>query len=370
MSTGAESKKRKMEPEGFSETTESIETEGPTLETVRSWLAGFSREAALDFIAKMAATYPDVLEKVQSRLHDDPSFTKLFVRSLDWETTDEALNAFFIQYGEIKESVVLRDAQTGRSKGFGFVTFASKEGAQLALREPTKQLDGRTIFVHLASEKNSRPTKNFGSSAPVFSQWNSSPASNVATRDTKVFIHGLAYSTTTEQLQDAYQSFGPILEAAVIYDRKSGKSKGFGFVTFHSPMSAQLACKEGKKHMGGRWVQCNMASERRKSQSDSNVQQTAPASLVLTGSLGSGLMVDPMQLQIQQLQQQQAELQQRLGQQTPQQTPQQPPQQDYSQRYSQQQDYSQRSQQQQPYSQRSQQQYSQQQYQQQQQYRF
>ena len=50
--------------------------------------------------------------------------TKIFVGGLAWETTDETLRAAFAECGSISESKVITDRETGRSRGFGFVTFA------------------------------------------------------------------------------------------------------------------------------------------------------------------------------------------------------------------------------------------------------
>ena len=55
-------------------------------------------------------------------LQKDTTFTKLFVGGLPYHTTDATLHAFFLQYGEIEEAVVIHDRITGKSKGYGFVS--------------------------------------------------------------------------------------------------------------------------------------------------------------------------------------------------------------------------------------------------------
>ena len=47
----------------------------------------------------------------------------MFIGGLNWETTDDSLRAYFEQFGEIAECTVMRENQTGRSRGFGFLTF-------------------------------------------------------------------------------------------------------------------------------------------------------------------------------------------------------------------------------------------------------
>ena len=82
---------------------------------------------------------------------------KLFVGGLSWGTTDENLHGAFSRFGEIVEAKVITDRETGRSRGFGFVTFANDEGAASAVTEMNgAELDGRTIKVNEAEDKGFR----------------------------------------------------------------------------------------------------------------------------------------------------------------------------------------------------------------------
>jgi len=82
---------------------------------------------------------------------------KLFVGSLSWGTDASALRHAFEAHGEITDAVVISDRETGRSRGFGFVTFAESQHASAAIRELNgAALDGRTITVNEAQEKRSR----------------------------------------------------------------------------------------------------------------------------------------------------------------------------------------------------------------------
>ncbi|MBN4049458.1 RNA-binding protein [bacterium AH-315-N03] len=80
---------------------------------------------------------------------------KLFVGSLSWNTDDHGLQAAFERFGEITDSKVISDRETGRSRGFGFVTFADPNAAQKAIQEMNgAELDGRTLNVDLAQERS------------------------------------------------------------------------------------------------------------------------------------------------------------------------------------------------------------------------
>jgi len=79
---------------------------------------------------------------------------KLFVGSLSWDTNDEGLRNAFSAHGEITEAVVITDRDTGRSRGFGFVTFEDDEAADKAVAALNgTELDGRTIRVDVAQAK-------------------------------------------------------------------------------------------------------------------------------------------------------------------------------------------------------------------------
>ena len=82
---------------------------------------------------------------------------KLFVGGLSWDTTDEGLRQAFASYGEITEAKVITDRDTGRSRGFGFVTFAQDDDAKTAISKVDgTSLDGKTIKVNEAQEKSPR----------------------------------------------------------------------------------------------------------------------------------------------------------------------------------------------------------------------
>lgn len=81
---------------------------------------------------------------------------KLFVGSLPWSINNDSLRELFAQYGEITEAIVITDRETGRSKGFGFVTFAKEEDAQKALEMGGKEVEGRTIVVNVAKPREPR----------------------------------------------------------------------------------------------------------------------------------------------------------------------------------------------------------------------
>ncbi|MCK4594421.1 RNA-binding protein [bacterium] len=86
---------------------------------------------------------------------------KLFVGSLSWDTTDQTLREAFERFGEIVEAKVITERDTGRSRGFGFVTFAEDEAGKSAISEMDgSELDGRTIRVDEARERRPRDARS------------------------------------------------------------------------------------------------------------------------------------------------------------------------------------------------------------------
>lgn len=88
---------------------------------------------------------------------------KLFVGGLSWGTSDDMLRNAFEQFGDISEAKVITDRDTGRSRGFGFVTFDEQDAAMKAVSEMDgTELDGRNIKVNEAQERSPRGGRGGG----------------------------------------------------------------------------------------------------------------------------------------------------------------------------------------------------------------
>ncbi|KAJ7007945.1 uncharacterized protein [Populus alba] len=97
--------------------------------------------------------------------YNDTTFTKIFVGGLAWETQRDTMRRYFEQFGEILEAVVITDKNTGRSKGYGFVTFKDPDAAMRACQNPSPVIDGRRANCNLASlgaQKTRPPTAQHG----------------------------------------------------------------------------------------------------------------------------------------------------------------------------------------------------------------
>ncbi|GKV36034.1 hypothetical protein SLEP1_g44213 [Rubroshorea leprosula] len=93
------------------------------------------------------------------------STTRLFVGGLSYETDDQSLREAFSNFGDVTDARVITDRESGRSRGFGFVNFASGESASSALSSMDRQeLNGRNIRVSFANGRPSTPRFGGGNS--------------------------------------------------------------------------------------------------------------------------------------------------------------------------------------------------------------
>lgn len=88
----------------------------------------------------------------------DTTYTKVFVGGLAWETPTDIMRRYFEQFGEILEAVIITDKNTGKSKGYGFVTYRDPESARRACENPNPVIDGRRANCNIASLGRPRPS--------------------------------------------------------------------------------------------------------------------------------------------------------------------------------------------------------------------
>ena len=136
----------------------------------------------------------------------------------------------------------MRDKATGRSRGFGFLTYEDMDSLDKSLELPRHELDGRTVEVKRAI-----------------------PRGEVKTIRRKLFVGGVSPTTTSESLREAFIKFGPIAEAQIMKDRMRGRSRGFGFVTFEDDESILQALGTSEHRVDGKLVDVKRAEPKKRS---------------------------------------------------------------------------------------------------------
>ncbi len=87
----------------------------------------------------------------------------IYVSNLSWDTTSESLQELFADYGEITSANVIKDRETGRSRGFGFVEMADDTEGQKAIDELHEtSFEGKTINVNVARPRTERSNSGYG----------------------------------------------------------------------------------------------------------------------------------------------------------------------------------------------------------------
>ncbi|XP_057332586.1 heterogeneous nuclear ribonucleoprotein 27C isoform X2 [Microplitis mediator] len=174
---------------------------------------------------------------------DDDEKGKLFVGGLSWETTQENLQRYFSRYGEVIDCVVMKNSESGRSRGFGFVTFSDPANVALVLQNGPHQLDGRTIDPKPCNPRTLQKPKRSGGFP-------------------KVFLGGLPSNVTETDLRQFFSRFGKVMEVVIMYDQEKKKSRGFGFLSFEDEEGVDRCVAEHFVNLNGKQVEIKRAEPR------------------------------------------------------------------------------------------------------------
>uniref|UniRef100_A0A3P9BDW3 Polyadenylate-binding protein n=1 Tax=Maylandia zebra TaxID=106582 RepID=A0A3P9BDW3_9CICH len=169
-------------------------------------------------------------------------FTNVYIKNFGDDMDDERLKEIFDKYGKTLSVKVMTDP-SGKSRGFGFVSYEKHEDANKAVEEMNgTELNGKTVFVGRAQKKMERQ----GELKRKFEQLKQERISRY--QGVNLYIKNLDDTIDDEKLRKEFSPFGSITSAKVMLEE--GRSKGFGFVCFSSPEEATKAVTE----MNGRIV--------------------------------------------------------------------------------------------------------------------
>ncbi|KAK6125045.1 hypothetical protein DH2020_041223 [Rehmannia glutinosa] len=151
---------------------------------------------------------------------------------------------YFRKYGEITDSVIMMDKISGRPRGFGFITFADPEVAEKVLQED-HVIDGRPVEVKRTVPREDMQGRGIS-------------------RTKKIFVGGLPLSLTEDDLREYFSPYGSIVEQQIMLDHNTGRSRGFGFVTFENEDAVEKIFSDGRMHeIGGKQVEIKRAEPKR-----------------------------------------------------------------------------------------------------------
>ncbi|GFY97222.1 oligouridylate binding protein 1B [Actinidia rufa] len=229
---------------------------------------------------------------------DTSSHYNIFVGDLCPEVTDAMLFACFSVYPSCSDGRVMWDQKTGRSRGFGFVSFRNQQDAQSAINDLTgKWLGSRQIRCNWATKgAGTNDDKQSSDSKSVVELTNGTSEDGKETSNNDGPENNPQYTTVYVTQLDLHRHFHA-LGAGVIEDVRIQRDKGFGFVRYSSHNEAALAIQMGNTQslLCGKQIKCSWGSKPTPPGTSSN-PLPPPAAAPLPGLPGTDLLSYERQL--------------------------------------------------------------------------
>ncbi|OVA00397.1 RNA recognition motif domain [Macleaya cordata] len=229
-------------------------------ERIQKLLEPYSKDQLIDFLCDAAVNDSSLFQRIKTTADKDVSHRKIFVHGLSWDTTRETLYSAFQSYGEIEDCKLVTDRDTGRSKGYGFVLFKSRIGAEEALKNPQKKISNRVAACQLAS---------IGPVAPTQQNHHDNYLK-------KIYVSNVHVDADPEKLRTFFGKFGEIETGPLGFDTSTGKSRGFAIFVYKSPEGAKKALAEPYKMFEGHQLHCQRVSENKNKPSTQQEQRQLP----------------------------------------------------------------------------------------------
>ena len=187
---------------------------------------------------------------------------RIYVGNLSWGVNDDSLRSFFGEF-DVKSASVMKDRETGRSRGFGFVLMNSADDVQAAVSKLNeRELDGRTVRVSQAQPQGERPARGErGERGERPLRMPRAPRARDGAADgRRVYFGNLSWGMDQYDLQDLCGEFGSVEDSRLVTDKETGRSRGFGFVTMSSQAEAEeVVAQLNGQDVDGRVLRVNIA---------------------------------------------------------------------------------------------------------------
>ena len=165
---------------------------------------------------------------------------KLFVGGLNYLSMQPDIKSYFETFGNVSSCYLLNNKETGKSRGFAFVTIEDPENKKKKKIFSRKhEINGKIVDVKPAVEGKKRE--------------------EMLDSSKKIFVGGLEPSVKDEDLKKYFSKFGPVREACVLFDNNRGASRCFGFVTFEKKETVDELLKENNYKIKGKIVDVKQA---------------------------------------------------------------------------------------------------------------
>lgn len=185
---------------------------------------------------------------------------ELFVKNLNYKSTEQSLWDFFGNYGTVTKVKLLTDKATGRSKGIGFVEFSSNEECKAALDDAANlYLEDRQLQVNYSGQKdaNAQQSGGYGNKGGYGGNaggYGGGAGGNRGSSDGKftAFVKNLPFKINDTSLRKFFKDCGGINELRIATDKDTGKLKGFAHVDFESQEALDKAIAKSGQELDGR----------------------------------------------------------------------------------------------------------------------
>lgn len=174
------------------------------------------------------------------------SNTKLYFGNLPYSVDSAQLAGIIQDHGSPELIEVLYDRDTGRSRGFAFVTMSNVQDCNAVIENlDGSQYMGRILRVNFADKPKPKE--------PLYPE-----------SEHKLFVGNLSWSVTSESLTQAFQEYGNVVGARVLYDGETGKSRGYGFVCYSTRAEMETALESlNGMELEGRAMRVSLAQGKR-----------------------------------------------------------------------------------------------------------
>ncbi|KAL6971244.1 hypothetical protein U1Q18_030925 [Sarracenia purpurea var. burkii] len=179
---------------------------------------------------------------------------KLFIGGISWETSEEKLKDYFGNYGEVLQTVIMRDKINGRPRGFGFVVFSDPLVLDRVLQDK-HVIDGRTVEAKRALSRDEQQTSSRAGNANNARNFGS--GGNYRTK--KIFVGGLPPTLSEDGFRQYFEAYGSVTDVVVMYDQHTQRPRGFGFISFDSEDAVDRVLHKTFHDLNGKQVEVKRA---------------------------------------------------------------------------------------------------------------
>ncbi|KAL9331195.1 hypothetical protein ACSQ67_000805 [Phaseolus vulgaris] len=196
---------------------------------------------------------------------DGASPGKIFIGGLAKDTTLETFVKYFEKYGEITDSVIMKDRQTGRPRGFGFITYADPSVVDQVIQD-NHIINGKQVEIKRTIPKGSSQANDFKTKKIFVGGIPTSVSEGPILFHIIIIITLFIHYSCLDEFKNFFSNYGKVVEHEIIRDHTTKRSRGFGFIVFDSEKVVDNILEDGSMiDMAGTQVEIKKAEPKKSS---------------------------------------------------------------------------------------------------------